>query len=487
MKTKSKITKLLLISSLILPTVFSTNNELVKAGIEDDTTVYKKNKEDCDEEGTSAKENESQPSEPGNPTGAGDWTTPGSEANQVAQQVFDSFTKNLGTSGAFAAGIIANIAGESAFIPDRAETGPGGAAILKFGMDSKTPPPGIKTYPDHSGGGGLVQFTGFEKFTESQWWKGRPGTKGWDVENQIDAIWGLEFANKNVWLYASSTDPTYGAASYGITPPFGSLEEWLSTDDAIKSSQAFQVGYERPGSYHPEREAWAVLADELFNKDKVKADKSKWQFTGGNVGEVNGNSSSSSSGNEGEEENDGDCSVDDLDKVASDDIIKTALDYVGWFYYVQDHSLGAFKDWDNPPKTAGTDCSGYVWFILHKTGKYNVPEGMGWYTKTMEDDAKGEHKYLQEIKPEEAGPGTIVIVNSGDGAGNNGHTAFLTEQWKTGEPLTSNTTKIVQQGGGQDPAVNESTFGPSFSSLVSGPHTITFAKAVEKQADTSKK
>lgn len=115
---------------------------------------------------------------------------------------------------------------------------------------------------------------------------------------------------------------------------------------------------------------------------------------------------------------------------------------------------------------------------------YNTPENMGWYTQTMDDDAKGEQKYLKKISPEEAGAGDVVIVNTGDGTGGAGHTAILTEKWKTNEPEVSNTTKIIQMGG--DPSasgVNEGTFVNGFLSLVNGSrgaHRITFARPVKK-------
>lgn len=433
---------------------------------EDKTYYRKKDKcKDLESESSSQTDSESEPSEPG--AAQGDWLTKGSETYEYAQQVFDVFTKEYGTSGAFAAGAMGNIAMESGFYPDRSQ----GDGVIRFGMDSKTPP------SNDGGGGGLVQFTPYSKFTESKWWAGRSGSQGWAVPNQIDALWGLEFSNRAVWLYAGNP-----ASSYGKPAQFSSLEEWLSTDDVIKACISFQIGYERPASYHPEREALAEAANKEFNKDNVQADPSKWGLDGGSdgSGEIDGNDSDGS--NDGSNVDENGCEIDSTELSSNGDIVDTAKQYVGWFYYVMDHSLGAFKDWDNPPKDAGTDCSGFIWFVLHKTGKYNVPENMGWYTKTMADDAKGEHLYLEEISKEEAGPGTIVIVNTGDGAGSNGHTAILTEQWKTNEDPINNTTKIIQQGGSSDPSVNEGTFGNSFSSLMSDPTAeLVFAKAVPKK------
>jgi len=55
------------------------------------------------------------------------------------------------------------------------------------------------------GGGGLFQFTPYTKFSHSQWWKGRSGSDGWAIENQVDAVWGLEFGNRAVEAYFSRT------------------------------------------------------------------------------------------------------------------------------------------------------------------------------------------------------------------------------------------------------------------------------------------
>ena len=242
-----------------------------------DDRVYVEIEDECnDESSTSDTSSEDKPSEPG--ASDADWLTKGSEANKVAQAVFDILTKEYGTSGSFAAGAMANIAGESGFIPDISQGG------TRFGMNSKTPP------ANEGGGGGLVQFTPYTKFTNSQFWGKGQGSDGWAVENQMAALWFMEFQNKAVWTYALANQGRYGA-NHG----FASLEDWLSTDDAVKASIAFQVGYERPAAYHPERETWARSAETMFNKDKVKSDKNKWQLDGsGGSNDASGSSSSDS-------------------------------------------------------------------------------------------------------------------------------------------------------------------------------------------------
>lgn len=279
----------------------------------------------------------------------GDWLQEGSERYKVAKDMFDVMTKEFGTSGAFASGVIANAKGESDLMPDRAESNYSGApAVIRFGMNSKTPPDGIHSYAGHNGGGGIIQFTGYEKFTESPWWAGRKGTDGWDVKNQMDAMWGLEFSNRAVEMYMKSTNPSFGAASYGFSPPFSSLEEWLSTNDPSLSARAFQVGYERPGAYHPEREDWAKEANSVFNKDNVKADPKKWNFSGTGT-------------NDGFEGN-----VIDATSTADDD-----TDENGCVVSVKDDFDGEFADW-------GEDGTG-----THKYNNFDV-----WSPDTLPNDLK---------------------------------------------------------------------------------------------------
>ena len=154
-------------------------------------------------------------------------------------------------------------------------------------------------------------------------------------------------------------------------------------------------------------------------------------------------------------------------------IVDEGRKYLNWFYYIQDHSLGAFGDWDSPSKSAGTDCSGFIWFVLHKVGSYKMPENMQWYTGSMEDDAKGKHQWLQEIPAKEAKAGDVVIINTGSGAGNDGHTGFLTEDWH------GNDTKIIEQGG-MGRSVNEAKYGDAVMSLLDKTHTVTFARPIQK-------
>lgn len=168
-----------------------------------------------------------------------------------------------------------------------------------------------------------------------------------------------------------------------------------------------------------------------------------------------------------------DCASDTDTGEADGNIIKTAKSMKGYFKYGQSHpSADLGTDLKNPNKSGTTDCSGFIWLALNKAG-YKVPANMAWFTGSMSADAKGAHKWLKQIKPSDAKAGDIVIVNQGAGAGNNGHTAFLTENWHGKD------TKIIQEGGDTTGHVNEGRFGTSFSILLDG-GDVVLARPVKK-------
>lgn len=168
-----------------------------------------------------------------------------------------------------------------------------------------------------------------------------------------------------------------------------------------------------------------------------------------------------------------DCASDTDTGKADGNIIKTAKSMKGYFKYGQSHpSADLGTNLKNPNKSGTTDCSGFIWLTLNKAG-YKVPANMGWFTGTMASDAKGSHQYLKQISENDAKAGDIVIVNQGAGAGNNGHTAFITENWH------DKNTKIIEEGGDTTGHVNESTFGTAFYSLLSG-SDVTLARPIKK-------
>lgn len=157
---------------------------------------------------------------------------------------------------------------------------------------------------------------------------------------------------------------------------------------------------------------------------------------------------------------------------ASQDIVKVAKSMKGWFYYIQKHpSADLGSDLSRPNRSGGTDCSGFVWLVLDQAG-YRTPTNMGWYTATMAQDARSSQLWLKKLDKNNAQAGDLVIVNQGTGAGNNGHTAILLENWH------GQSTKIIEEGGIAS-HVNESTFGVAFSSLLKN-GAFTLARPIKK-------
>lgn len=205
----------------------------------------------------------------GNADGGGDWLTPGTDAYKVAQEIYDFWTKKIGTSGAFAAGVLSNVKQESNFIPNVSE------GFGRFEIDSKT--------PDSGGpGGGLYQFTPYSKYTDSPQWG------GWRVDPQSMFVWEAEFINGSVEAGMKNAPNLYGIEApfdraYTAIPTDNGAKSkvvldpnaLVTTNDPEKASKGFQVGYERPGAYHPEREPDAVAANKVFNKDNYKGDAAK--------------------------------------------------------------------------------------------------------------------------------------------------------------------------------------------------------------------
>lgn len=247
---------------------------------DEDWNYQRKGKHDCDED----KEDKGK-STAETPAGVnGDWLTEGSDKYNVAKKAFETMTKEYGFSGAYAAGMLANIKGESDFQPDIGEGG------KRMGMNEKDGATYNSANPGALGGGGLFQFTPYTKFSHSEYWQKHNKSEGWAPENQIAYVWDSEFKNKQVQTYYNhhASSGQIGGASDAVSRlgKFGSIEDALSTDDPAKAVVHFQIGYERPQTYHKEREEWAKQANAVFNKDNIKADSSKWKFDGGSSGQV---------------------------------------------------------------------------------------------------------------------------------------------------------------------------------------------------------
>lgn len=206
-----------------------------------------------------------------------------------------------------------------------------------------------------------------------------------------------------------------------------SVSGFKSMSDPKAAAYAFEENFERPAAAHPERQEWAQTWYDKFKDLEVTK--------------------------------------------PNNDIVGIAKGWLGWFYYVMVHPSADLGNLNNPNKSGGTDCSGFVWLVLNKAG-YPVPANMQWYTGSMTSDARGSKRWLTEISGSQSRAGDIIIYNLGGGAGSNGHTAILLEPYK------GDATQIIQMGGdGRYSGVNISTIGYSFGSLLAGDRCI--ARAVK--------
>lgn len=355
----------------------------------------------------------------------GNWTQKGTIVNQNAQMIFDNLTQKLGFSGAGAAGALAVAARESKFDP-QAINSSGGVA-------------------------GWFQWSGFTNSVNGSRITSEGSIKAGDKstltpDNEIKLLnFELNGAYKKAKMKVGMANEPYQAAKdWSLLYEGVALEDGQSKLDQLKTDS--QAAYE------------------VFGGASIPANSA-----------ILGADGAANTGNMGNKDADNSCSMN----VSSNDIVAMAQSLLGYFSYGQTHGVANIGSIENPNKNGVTDCSGFVWLVLKKAG-YKVPDNMGWFTQSMEEDAKGAHQWLKEISESEAKAGDIVIVNTGDGSGNNGHTAILEEDWKSAAPKNNN-TKIIQEGGqGGKGGVNEGTFKESFSGLIDGDFTITFARAIKK-------
>lgn len=207
----------------------------------------------------------------------------------------------------------------------------------------------------------------------------------------------------------------YNGQWLGIVQP-ATQSGFKTMTDPGAAAYTFERNYERPANAHPERQGWAV---NWYNKFK------------------------------------------DLQIQSGGNILSTAKSLIGYFHYSQPMRWN-FGSVENPDRNGYADCSSFVWLALTKAGYRTAPRGTLWYTGSMRDDARGARQYLTEVSPNEAKAGDIIIVNLGAGAGNDGHTAVLAEDWH------GYTTAIVEMGGMQSGGVGVGRVDWSFGYLLNG-------------------
>lgn len=207
----------------------------------------------------------------------------------------------------------------------------------------------------------------------------------------------------------------YNGQWLGIVQP-GTQSGFKSMTDPGAAAYTFERNYERPANSHPIRQQWAI---EWYNKFK------------------------------------------DLKIPSAGDIVKVARSFINWFTYSMPLRWN-FGSVENPDINGTTDCSTFVWLVLTKAGYKTAPRGTTWYTGSMTADARGARQYLTEVSPNEAKAGDIIIVNLGGGAGANGHTAVLAEDWH------GYTTAIIENGGSQALHAGVGRVDRSFGYLLNG-------------------
>lgn len=350
----------------------------------------------------------------------GNWADKNSKQYQAAKEIWDTLTKKEGFSGAGAAGAIGNAIGESG---------------LKVEV--------INAY----GFGGLFQWSetrfkgaGFVKVGDKS---------TYTLENQIKT---MQYELHHGW---KKTRTSVGKATDVKTATLN----WFYDFEGMR-------GHE--DQYGNQRDSGAQWAYREFGGSNIQANDS-----------LLSDISTTADTGENAVAQDTEAVCDDIGDSDSD-IINKAKKLLGYFTYQQLHGVSYIGSIEEPDKNGVTDCSGFVWLVLAQAG-YKVPANMGWYTGSMESDAKGAHKYLKEISADEAQAGDIVIVNTGSGSGDNGHTAFLEEKWQ------GDKTKVIQESGPTGVGkVREGRFGESFKSLTDEGGKPVFARPIVKDAKEGK-
>lgn len=266
---KSKSSQLILKSLIAFVVIFALvigmfvpQNEVANAA-KDEDWVYNpidqcEDIKDTEEKsGTEGKTEKESKADEGISSGAdGDWLKEGTKSYKLAKGVFDTFTEEYGTSGAFAAGVLANIARESNFSPNVVE---------------------VENGQNYSGRGyGLYQFTPGSKYLNAKEAGGKPE----DPSNQTEYVWNSEFKNRAVEPFVDGSAGSSAGVGYYGTKPFSSLEDLLSEEDPERASEGFHGGYERGdrGLWFKKKQMtfdYAKKANSVFNKDDKKADESK--------------------------------------------------------------------------------------------------------------------------------------------------------------------------------------------------------------------
>lgn len=191
----------------------------------------------------------------GIPTGAtGSWTKKGTKEYKIAKIIFDRLTKDLGISGAAAAGVLGNMAHES-----------GGFSLSATNA--------------HDGGKGLIQWTGLRE-TQLKNFAMKRGKPWQDLGVQIDMV---EHDMKNRAMWASARYHNNSLRSFGhLSDPSEAASRFY-----ISGLEAGQGNKRDPDGTEGKRRKYAQIANKLFNTNNTGANDDK-------IGSLSGKSSSDS-------------------------------------------------------------------------------------------------------------------------------------------------------------------------------------------------
>lgn len=344
--------------------------------------------------------------------------TPGTETNKVAHEIYDYATDHYGLSGAAAIAMMANASRESAFFPDRAETGglrdgsktvhipyhgpdavPNAGpnrSFMRFGMNNKNPVEGMAYYVDRRpqmlGGGGLFQETPYTVFANSQFW-GKDGGDGWGVKNQIDFVMNDIAKSRGLAPYINGPIAVRmrnsGQALYKDVP------DLFSGNDPVKATASFFAWYER--GYFTENRGLAakqIAASGQFDVNKP-ADPSKWPDLSGG-GKDPGVSQAMF--NKAKEK----C----VGKVETSSELGKRIVEIAWTRVGGTYILGSNR-WGSSYRDTALDCSGLVMETLKRAGlKSRLP-------RLAREQGLQFTKWGWETTFDKAQPGDIIVYSDG--------------------------------------------------------------------------
>lgn len=278
---------------------------------------------------------------------SGAWTQKGTKAYNTAKTVFHRLIKDLGISGAAAAGVLGNI---------RQESGPELSTAINNGSGD--------------GGHGLMQWT-FGRRDALTAFARKQHLKEDTLELQIRMIEN-DMKNNALWLsgkYGQQSLKQFGRLT---DPKEAALRFYISGMETGAGAK------EDPDGSGKNRVAFAQQAYRMFGGSKYKAKS------------ILGHGSKGASDSSSDQSGDNTCDDDDDSIGTGGALLTQAKKLIGYFNYGA-HGVAGYGSWKHPNKNGRTDCSGFVWLAMKRAG-YNVGND-AFTTLPMELDAKGPHKF----------------------------------------------------------------------------------------------